>query len=144
MAAFALKIPPIKSLKLRGKILLLVGISAFFLLAAAGWGFWQFKQSIKTFEEASLSQNNAVNVVATESEFKKQVQEWKDTLLRGKKPEALDKHWTSFQQRESGVRNRAEQLKSNLSEPESVKLMEDFLFAHKNMGEAYRRGFKEF
>jgi hypothetical protein len=41
-------------------------------------------------------QRRAVAVEAIEIAFKKQVQEWKDTLLCGKNPEALNKHWTAF------------------------------------------------
>ena len=35
--------------------------------------------------------------------FKKQVQEWKDTLLRGKDPQKLDHYWSAFQKREHTV-----------------------------------------
>src|SRR5664279_4579369 len=97
MAAIALKNMTIGSLRLRGKILLIFGINTFLLFTATALGFWQFDVSLKASEEVRLSQNNAIDVVATESEFKKQVQEWKDTLLRGKKPEALNKHWPAFQ-----------------------------------------------
>lgn len=34
-------------------------------------------------------------------EFKTQVQEWKDTLLRGKDPQQLEKYWAAFQKHES-------------------------------------------
>lgn len=86
MAAFALKNMAIGSLRLRGKILLLFAISTVLLFAAAAVGFWQFDVSLQAFETVRLSQNNAINVQAMESDFKKQVQEWKDTLLRGKNP----------------------------------------------------------
>jgi hypothetical protein len=43
-----------------------------------------------------LSQSNAVAVVGMEADFKKQVQEWKDTLLRGKNPEAFTKALDQF------------------------------------------------
>lgn len=32
-----------------------------------------------------------------EGSFKTQVQEWKNTLLRGSKPEELDRYWAAFQ-----------------------------------------------
>jgi methyl-accepting chemotaxis protein len=144
MTTFALKNLAIGSLRLRGKILLLFGITTFSLFVAAAVGFWAFKANLRVFEEVNLSQNNAVNVEATETVFKKQVQEWKDTLLRGKKPEALNKYWTNFQHRESDVRAEAEKLSRSISDPEAAQLVAQFLAAHKSMGEAYRRGFQKF
>ena len=133
------------SLGVRGKILLLFGICTFFILAAAAGGFWQFSVSLRTFDHDVLtSQTSALNVMVVESDFKKQVQEWKDTLLRGKKPEALDKYWTNFQQRESDVRGEAERLSQSVLDPEAAQLLMQFVSAHKSMGEAYRRGLQQF
>ena len=129
---------------MRGKILLIFGISAFLLLAAAAVGLWEFNVSLQAFEEVRLGQNNAIIVEATESDFKKQVQEWKDTLLRGKNPEALNKYWTNFQQRESEVRTEAEKLSHNISDPEAAQLVAQFIAAHKSMGDGYRRGLQAF
>ncbi len=125
------------SLGVRGKVLLLFAVSAFLLLAAGGAGFWQFNEILRTFVvDVVPTQNNAVNVVAVEADFKKQVQEWKDTLLRGKRPEDLDKHWTNFQQRESDVRTAAERLARSIADPQSAQLVTQFLSAHKDMGDA--------
>jgi hypothetical protein len=91
------------SLKLRGRILILFGGCTLVILAAAAVGFWRFAAIIRTFEDVVSSQANAVKVETVEINFKKQVQEWKDTLLRGQNPDALSKYWTAFQQRESDV-----------------------------------------
>jgi methyl-accepting chemotaxis protein len=144
MAAFALKNLTIGPLRLRGKILILFALNAVLLFAASVVGFWQFDVSQQAFEEVRIRQNNAISVAAAESDFKKQVQEWKDTLLRGKKPEALNKYWSNFQQRESDVRGEAERLSRNISDPETAQLVMQFIAAHKTMGEAYRRGFQQF
>ena len=136
MAAFALKNMSIGPLRLRGKILLLFGLNAFLLFAAAAIGFWEFNASMQAFEAVRLDQNNAIIVQATESDFKKQVQEWKDTLLRGKKPEALNKYWSNFEKRESDVSGEAERLSHNIADPETAQLMAQFIAAHKSMGEA--------
>jgi len=145
MPAIALKKPSSFSLRLRGKLLMIYGIATVMLLAAVGYGFWSFDGSLRTFEvNVARSQANAIDVVSMEADFKEQVQEWKNTLLRGKKPEAFDKYWTSFQKREAAVREQAEMLTRNIGNPESAKLVTEFLAAHKTMGDAYRRGVEEF
>jgi methyl-accepting chemotaxis protein len=129
----------------RGRILALFAICTFFMLAAAAEGFWQFYASLRAFDrDVMTSQTNAIDVEATETDFKKQVQEWKDILLRGKNPDAFTKYWTNFQARESDVRKGAELLSRGISDPQAAELVVQFLAAHKSMGEAYRRGLQQF
>jgi methyl-accepting chemotaxis protein len=133
------------SLGVRGKILALFAICAGAMLAAAAFGFWQSYASLRSFDQDVVpGQRRAVAVEAIEINFKKQVQEWKDTLLRGKNPEALNKHWTAFQQRETDVRELAEQMSRSIVDPQAADLVVQFVAAHKTMGEAYRRGLQEF
>ena len=143
-AASTVKSAKTGSLRLRGKILLLYSISTLLLLAAACAVFWEFNVALQAFSEVRISQNNAISVEATEADFKKQVQEWKDTLLRGKKPEDLNKYWGNFQQRESDVRSEAERLSHNISDAEAARLVTQFISAHQNMGDGYRRGLQAF
>jgi methyl-accepting chemotaxis protein len=132
-------------LMVRGRILLLFAICTLFVIAAAAAGFWRYSTSLRTFEDDVMSrQNNAIDIEAVEINFKKQVQEWKDTLLRGKKPEALYKHWTAFQQREGEVRTVAERLSLSIADSEAAQLVAQFFSAHKTMGDAYRRGLQDF
>jgi methyl-accepting chemotaxis protein len=132
-------------LMVRGRILLLFAICTFLVIATAAFGFWRFSASLQTFETDVMSrQTNAIDVEAIEINFKKQVQEWKNTLLRGKKPEALEKHWTEFQQRETEVGTIAERLSRSIADTEAAQLVAQFLTAHKTMGGAYRRGLQEF
>jgi methyl-accepting chemotaxis protein len=133
------------SLGIRGRILLLFGLCVAVLLSAAAYGFRQYSQSVQVFAtDVKASQANAIDVLTVETNFKKQVQEWKDTLLRGKKPAALDKHWTAFQQRESDVRSATERMRTSVTDPEAAQLIDQFVAAHKQMGEAYRRGLQTF
>jgi methyl-accepting chemotaxis protein len=132
-------------LMVRGRILLLFAICTFLVIATAAFGFWRFSASLEAFDKDVMSrQTNAIDVEAIEINFKKQVQEWKDTLLRGKKPEALDKHWTAFQQREAEVSTIADKLSRSIADTEAAQLVAQFLTAHKTMGAAYRRGLQEF
>ena len=133
------------SLGIRGRILLLFGLCTTVLLLAATYGFWQYSASVEVFvRDVKASQSNAVDVLVIETNFKKQVQEWKDTLLRGKKPEALDKHWGAFEKRESDVHSAAERMKAGVADTEAAQLIGQFAAAHKEMGEAYRRGLQAF
>ncbi|HET7885362.1 MAG TPA: methyl-accepting chemotaxis protein [Bradyrhizobium sp.] len=133
------------SLDIRGRILFLFGGCTAVLLAASAYGFWQYAASVQLFEQdVKASQSNAVDVLTVETNFKKQVQEWKDTLLRGKKPEALDKHWNAFQQRESDVRRMAERMRASVADTQAGQLIGQFVAAHTQMGEAYRRGLQAF
>ncbi len=90
------------------------------------------------------SQQNAVGLAATEADFKKQVQEWKDLLLRGKQPEALEKYWTNFQQHETDVQKAVESLSARVADRDAAQLLARFLAAHKSMGDDYRRGLQAF
>src|ERR1700684_293221 len=133
------------SLGIRGRILSLFGLVIAVLLAAAACGFWQYAASVQLFDrDVRASQANAIEVLTVETSFKKQVQEWKDTLLRGKKTDALDKHWGAFQQRETDVRATTERRRSSVTDAEASQLIGQFIAAHQQMGEAYRRGLQAF
>ncbi len=132
-------------LKFRGRILVIFACCVCLLVAAASFGFWQLFVSLRTFDQDVMSsQGNALGIQMVETSFKKQVQEWKDTLLRGRKPELLDKHWSAFQQREADVGNIAEKTSRSIADPEAAQLVAQFVSAHRTMGEAYRRGLQEF
>ncbi len=74
-------------------------------------------------------------------EFKTQVQEWKDVLLRGKDPQALEKHWTAFQTREANVDAKTAKLLDGLPGGDARGLVEQFVQAHAQMAQNYRKGF---
>ena len=130
---------------IRGRTLAVAAAGMFLILIAAATGLSMSWHSLRTFEDDVMArQRDAVAVVATESDFKKQVQEWKDTLLRGATPELLDKHWGAFQRAEQKVDDEAGKLSTSVSDPEAAKLLTQFVEAHKQMGAAYRAGFEQF
>jgi methyl-accepting chemotaxis protein len=115
------------------------------ILLAAGGGLYSSWRSLQTFEgEVMDRQRDAIAVITAEADFKKQVQEWKDTLLRGSNPDALQKHWTAFQEREGVVREESTRLAAAAADPEAAKLLSQFVTAHSEMGSAYRSGFDQF
>ena len=77
-------------------------------------------------------------------EFKTQVQEWKDVLLRGKDPASFDKYWTAFKSHEANIQASGEQLVGVLNNDEAKKLVQDFLDAHHDMSAKYQAGLDKF
>jgi methyl-accepting chemotaxis protein len=65
--------------------------------------------------------------------FKKQVQEWKEVLLRGRNPEALKKHAAAFHQEADAVREIAGRLKAAIEDELASKVLADFVREHQAM-----------
>jgi methyl-accepting chemotaxis protein len=135
----------LSNLLIRTKLLLIFATTMILIGAAVGFGASQAYRGIGAFEsEVMASQSDAVHVEAMETEFKKQVQEWKDVLLRGKNPDALAKYWTLFQEQEIEVRSRGARLKAGVTDPEAAQFLTRFLTAHDEMGQAYLNGLEKF
>jgi methyl-accepting chemotaxis protein I, serine sensor receptor len=112
---------------------------------AALVGYWLCWNSIGVFKDDVEAHNANVRMVqSTQIEFKKQVQEWKDILLRGADPAALATHWGHFEAEEKKVDDQAEQLVKQVQEPDDKALVQKFLEAHHEMGVAYRKGLQAF
>jgi len=115
------------------------------LTGAALIGIYSLNQSIAVYETevgAEHAHERAIaDVLIT---FKTQVQEWKDTLLRGKDPAMLDKHWSAFARQDAAVDDAARALLATLPAGDSRALVEQFAAAHTQMGAGYRKGFDAF
>ncbi len=123
------------------KLFLITGTGTAMVIAATLFGFWMSWNSIKTFrDEVGRNYDNAFHVLSMQTEFKKQVQEWKDILLRGSDPAALQKYWDNFEKQEKTVHDGMSELQRTIKDPEALKLTEQFLAAHRQMGADYRKG----
>ena len=77
--------------------------------------------------------------------FKRQVQEWKNVLLRGHNPEQMAKYWKQFQDRQSQVQSLVKDLSNRLDAyPELNSVARTFLNEHQQMGRAYSQGRQAF
>ncbi len=129
---------------LRGQFLLLVGGSLTLVLTISLICFLLLSQGIRSYRgllDGPLEMSNLLD--QANFDFKVQVQEWKDVLLRGKKPENLEKYWAQFEAQEARVQDGLDKLVS-LAEREGdgalrqqiVQLRDE----HRTLGAAYRKG----
>jgi methyl-accepting chemotaxis protein len=89
------------------------------------------KQQVHQAEEARVVQVS----------FKKQVQEWKDILLRGHTPADLAKYTKQFHDEEASVRSGAAALRQSVQDADCRELLDQFLDAHKTMGDKYQAAY---
>ncbi|MFC7435830.1 methyl-accepting chemotaxis protein [Hydrogenophaga bisanensis] len=132
-------------MKLALKLPLAFAASLLLVVAAALFGIFSLNQAIKTFEvEVHASHENAAAAGRLLSQFKTQVQEWKNTLLRGKDPAQLERYWTAFNNIEREIAQASTQLAQALPAGESQDLVKQFAAAHATMGQNYRKAFETF
>jgi methyl-accepting chemotaxis protein len=115
------------------------------LLAAALFGMVQLNRALTTYEttvhEHTRHEREIGNLLR---DFKTQVQEWKNVLLRGQDPKQLDRYWSAFEKADASVASQASQLQDDLRGEEAGALIERFRTAHGSMGVAYRKGLDAF
>ncbi|OWJ96752.1 methyl-accepting chemotaxis protein [Pseudomonas sp. A46] len=133
---------------LRGQILTLLGGSLILILLIALACFHFLSggiQSYRTLVNGTLEASGLVD--EANLEFKVQVQEWKNVLLRGKDPESLAKYWTQFEAQEARVQAVLGRLKEKAGELDDAALqakVDSLRNEHRDLGSAYRRGREAF
>ena len=76
--------------------------------------------------------------------FKKQVQEWKDILLRGYNPDDLAKYSGQFRADGDKVTNLGSALEASVTDPDARRTIRDFLEAHAAMNKKYETALRAF
>ena len=127
---------------LRSQTLVLLGGSLLLMLLIALGCFKLLANNIQAYQELLAQEMQAASQVDQANlEFKIQVQEWKNVLLRGGDAAALDKHWNQFIEQEGKVQQTLSALlatpglESNFKQQAS-RLKDE----HSSLGQAYRQG----
>ncbi|MFJ1339116.1 methyl-accepting chemotaxis protein [Pseudomonas caricapapayae] len=114
--------------------MLMIALVCFQLLSSSVRGYGQLidgpLQASQLIDEANL-------------QFKVQVQEWKNVLLRGKQPADLDKYWQQFLAREQQVQGILDQLIRS-SDATLKARAEQLKESHRQLGQAYAQGRQAF
>jgi methyl-accepting chemotaxis protein len=76
--------------------------------------------------------------------FKKQVQEWKDILLRGHTPDDLAKYTKQFHEKEELVRGGAQSLSLQVQDAEAKQSLEQFIASHLVLSQKYQLAYEAY
>src|SRR5579863_6123449 len=134
-----------KNWNLATKIWTLLGLSWVIGLGSAGFLFWKLEatgNAYKTILNREIQERSDVGTLTVD--FKKQVQSWKDVLLRGYDPANLKKYTTEFRDGSKKVRASAVKVKEQTSDPEVRRILEEFVQSHDVMSAKYEKALQAF
>ncbi|OCR24081.1 chemotaxis protein [Pseudomonas syringae] len=130
------------SKSLRLQILGLLGGSLILVLLIALACFHFLSSNVQSYRgllEGPLRASQLVD--EANLQFKIQVQEWKNVLLRGKAPADRDKYWAQFEEQERLVQDALNKLAALQGTEQSVKAqVQKLREEHQVLGAAYRKG----
>jgi methyl-accepting chemotaxis protein len=128
------------------RIALVAGMALVTGGAASTFLVWQLSSTSAVYDrmlgQAEVQHQDRARVLQVD--FKKQVQEWKNLLLRGSKYEDFKKYEDSFKKEEGAVREDAKTLLADVKDPEAGKMLQAFITAHEEMGTKYEAAIRAF
>lgn len=137
-------------LQIQQKLLILVAVAVFSLI---GVGLFSLGQAAKLHQELNQSIERSSAMIkaidgarSAQVSFKIMVQEWKNTLLRGKDMEAFDKHVKSFDNEGKQVREQLEkvgQIAATLGVVDRLKIA-DVIATFEQLGPKYHEALKQY
>lgn len=127
------------------KLLLTAFIPMLAILLSGGYAVWQTHRMLDEFATVNDTYDaNTVAALEMQVDFKEQVHQWKNVLLRGNDPASLHEHWTAFRALEDEIDRDGAALIVNLGDSKAAPMVRDFLESHRQLGDAYRRSLDAF
>jgi PAS domain S-box-containing protein len=109
-------------------------------LGAGLYGLYRYRQA--SLQEAQVRERSSQIValaLSAQVHFKKQVQEWKNVLIRGQDPQLFEKYFSQFEDEEAKTRDAVRRLLPLLAQNAEARIItERFLHAHLELGPQYR------
>ncbi|MBT1062788.1 methyl-accepting chemotaxis protein [Bowmanella sp. Y26] len=136
---------PAQLKKLRPKIIGLLGLGILLVGLLAEYGISLLASEIKRYDQLIQQEVAATNLAdKINLNFKRQVQEWKNVLLRGEDQAKRDKYWSSFQTYHKQIQLDVDAYLALPLDNNLKQIMQDFKHTHQQLLKSYQNGFQVF
>ncbi|MBC7917458.1 MAG: HAMP domain-containing histidine kinase [Rhodoferax sp.] len=126
--------------KIFRNLLLVAGLAYAILVMAALFGIGSLWGNVQLFRQKVVPDQQIAELAQKISiEFKWQVQDWKNVLLRSTDDTTFQEHWKAFEEDEADVRTLVRSLGELTTNPEERERVALFAKEHQILGEHYRR-----
>jgi methyl-accepting chemotaxis protein len=130
---------------LQVKVLVIVAVAMGTAMAVSVGALTQVYASIRDLDRISREDfTTQTTVLLAMSDFKEQVQSWKNVLIRGKVAAELQKQWQAFEKSERETVDRLKEARSGTPHDKVRSKIEESLAAHKAAGEVYRKAYETY
>jgi len=130
---------------IRNKLLFIAGIGTVLVLMASLWGLyrgWQNEQDFLHTIDVHVGNETQAHKMATD--FKAQVQEWKNVLLRGHDAKKREKYWGKFNKNYQLIQDEGKALLATIEDEAARDDLNAFLQTHKALYPIYNEGLEAF
>ena len=139
----------LSDLKIGARLGILAGFLMIAMLAVGLEGWFTLSQSnarsAEMMQKAALLEQSIDTARSAQVEFKKQVQEWKDTLLRGNDQAQFDKYSKAFGERSAQTDVYLKKLKDQfIALKFDTAAVDEAIKSHQELGEKYAEALKQY
>ncbi|WP_158965451.1 methyl-accepting chemotaxis protein [Paraglaciecola sp. L3A3] len=131
---------------IRNKLLLMLVCALSVILITVFTGFSSMNSVMNNYSDTVNREAVIMLEVADLNvQFKTQVQEWKNTLIRGAEPKQLDKYWGRFNDSAAQIKSHYQDLLTMIAKEHPARAhIQEFAKVYPNMLVAYQQGYDNF
>jgi methyl-accepting chemotaxis protein len=131
------------------KLYMLIGFVMIFILGITSFSWITFENYNEKYKSRLEKTTEYITLVdearQAQVDFKKQVQEWKDTLLRGYDSESFKKYYSQFTQEKNTVQSEILKLKEDMkSKDMDTSSVDSLISAHRDLFDKYDKAIKSY
>jgi methyl-accepting chemotaxis protein len=139
----------LKRMTIGARLFTMSGVLTLLTAAVAGLGLWGLAQARAREQASNADARTTIEMVDTarsaQVHFKIQVQEWKDTLIRGFNREDFEKYSTAFGKEEQDVQAELTRVRELMKRRGMITdQVDETIKAHAELGPKYREALKQY